>query len=96
MFKETYGFDVDVFKFGIPVMIDDNEPTSQRRGLLVVHREEDCDYHYDNKSGAYLVNESSSTMLRLMNAHGDLVKFPIKHFLGDEPRMKINLLKKED
>ena len=92
MFKQTYGFDTDILKSGTPVIVEDTEPSVRPRGTMVsFDREEDCNYYFENKSGTYLVNESSSTMLRVMSVNGELVKIPVKHFIGNKPRMTIKI-----
>ena len=92
MFKQTYGFDVDILKSGTPVIVEDTESGVKPRGTIVTFdREEDYNYYFENKSGTYLVNESSSTMLRLMSVNGEMVKIPVKHFIGNNPRMTIRI-----
>lgn len=92
MFKEVYGFDTDVLNQGVPVIIEDNEPNERPKSSFVLFdREDDYNYYWDNKSGTYLVNESSSTMLRLVDINGEILKLPIKHFIGDKSRVTVKI-----
>lgn len=95
MFKETYGFDVDLLSFKTPIYIDDNElPPGNSRLLSFSYESDGMDYKYTNKKGVYLIKESSSTILRLTSVGGEEVKLPIRHFIGDKPRMKISIYAK--
>lgn len=88
MFKQTYGFDTDLLKFGEPIKITDNEPNERPRNMFKITMDLDgMDYDWENKAGTYLIVEASSTVLRLMSMNGEIVKLPIRHFLGDDPRM---------
>ena len=92
MFKQTYGFDVDLLKYGIPVYIADSEPKEKPMGKLISCDKDDMNYRYENKTGVYLIRNSSSTTLTLTTVNGETVILPIKHFIGDNPRMKIEVL----
>lgn len=89
MFKETYGFDTDVIKRGEPIRITDDEPRQAPSSHIFSwsFNDDGMNYKYENKSGNYLILESSSTVLRLMSMDGEMVMLPIRHFLGDSPRM---------
>lgn len=91
MFKETLGFDIDKLQRGVAVVIDDTGSTLKNGRMIALDRLEDFNYYLDNKSGTYIINESSSTMLRLMSINGTLTMFPIKHFIGDNPRMTVKI-----
>lgn len=91
MFKQTYGFDTDILKHGVPVVVEDSETGRRNSHMIVFDREDDLDYFSKNKSGTYLINESSSTMLRLIDINGEIIKLPIKHFIGDKPRMTVKI-----
>ncbi|WP_226035775.1 hypothetical protein [Aquibacillus saliphilus] len=92
MFKETYGFDVDKLSPNTPIHIKDNESTEKLNGLMIVSScDEGYNYHYENKTGTYLIYESSSTFLKVFDNRGCELKLPIKHFLGENPRMKIEI-----
>lgn len=91
MFKETIGFDVDLFKFGVAVKIEDIEPTEKPAGSLYSDLD-GMEHKWNNMSGTYLVKESSSTVLRLTSVTGKEIKFHIRHFTGCQPRMTIQIL----
>jgi hypothetical protein len=91
MFKQTYGFDVDLLKHGTPVYITDNEPKEKPMGKVISWSKDDLNYSYENKTGVYLIRNSSPTMLTLTAVNGVAVILPIKHFIGDNPRMKIEV-----
>lgn len=91
MFKEIMGFDTDLLKFGVAVEIKDSESNGKTRVHIVL--DDGLEHKYINLSGTYLIKESSSTVLRLINARGEEGKFHIRHFTGNPPRMTIEILK---
>jgi hypothetical protein len=92
VFKDTYGFDTDTFTLGLPIKITDDELNEKPRGIFKNRIFSDgLDYDWENKCGIYLVKHSSSTILTLTDSYGNEVKLPIRHFLGDDPRMTIYL-----
>lgn len=87
MFKQFYGFDVNILKRGEPIFIYDCA-NSRFNGRYVIKNGD------ENKTGAYLINESSPTFLKLTAVNGNIVQLFFEDFLGENPRMEIKLYKK--
>lgn len=92
MFKQTYGFDTDILKRGMPVLISDSCPKMN----YGVWYEGDTDYHNENMSGTYLIVDCNPSILTLLNLPKEKIEMPIKHFVGDHPRMKLTLYKVDE
>lgn len=91
MFKQTFGFDVDVLCSGVPIYIHDRQAN-----IKFTHR--GIDFHGYNceessLSGTYIIKDSNPTMLILTSTFGKEVHIPIGHFVGDNPRMTIDVYK---
>lgn len=91
MFKQTYGFDTEHIKSGAAIKIEDTESThSDRRSFKVlIHK---LDYYRENLAGTYLIQRSSPTEIFVISISGEVLEIPIRHFIGDNPRMKIKIL----
>ncbi|ALA47896.1 hypothetical protein ABE137_12055 [Brevibacillus laterosporus] len=87
MFKNIFGFDKELF-LNTAVEIKDGQ---YNEGGYVAWGTE-LDYIGENLTGLYLVQGCYSTEIFVLNKSGDTYEIPVRHFIGENPRMTIKIL----
>ncbi|MCR8994695.1 hypothetical protein [Brevibacillus laterosporus] len=90
MFKNIFGFDKELF-LNTAVEIKDGQYNEVRRGKYIAWGKE-LDYIGKNLTGLYLVQGCYSTEIFVLNKSGDTYEIPVRHFIGEKPRMSIKIL----